>query len=89
VTARPVQPITAVPQCSEWSIIMTTKPGWDWGADMSKTVALEEMYLIYQAIRNYWQMQNLGASAGWRTWWRPTAPFASGSPLGGCSGHYN
>jgi hypothetical protein len=32
---------------------MTTKPGWEWGADMSKTAALEEMYLIYQAVRNY------------------------------------
>jgi len=24
----------------------------EWGADMSKATALEEMYLIYQAVRN-------------------------------------
>src|SRR5918998_5394107 len=46
-------PITPVPQCSGWSIIMSTKPEWEWGADMNKTAALEEMYLIYQAVRNY------------------------------------
>jgi hypothetical protein len=32
---------------------MTTKPEWEWGADMNKMAALEEMYLIYQAVRNY------------------------------------
>ena len=32
---------------------MATKPGREWGADMSKTAALEEMYLVYQAFCNY------------------------------------
>ena len=32
---------------------MTTKQIQDRGTDMSKTAALEEMYLIYQAVRNY------------------------------------
>jgi hypothetical protein len=41
-----------IPQCP-WVIIMTAKLGWEWGAAMSKAMALEEMYLIYQAVRNY------------------------------------
>jgi hypothetical protein len=32
---------------------MTTSPGRNGGADVSKATALEEMYLIYQAVRNY------------------------------------
>jgi hypothetical protein len=32
---------------------MTTSPGENGGADVSKATALEEMYLIYQAVRNY------------------------------------
>jgi hypothetical protein len=78
-------PITHVPQYSGWSIIMSTGPGWEWGIDMSKTAALEEMYLIYQAVRNYLANSEPWGSLGWKTWWRPTAPSASGSRLGGCS----
>jgi hypothetical protein len=40
------------PQCP-WVIIMPTKLGWEWGCAMSKATALEEMYLIYQAMRSY------------------------------------
>jgi hypothetical protein len=46
-------PITPVPQCSGWSIIMSTKPGWEWGTDVNKATAMEEMYLIYRAVHNY------------------------------------
>jgi hypothetical protein len=32
---------------------MATKQMQEWGVDVSKATALEEMYLIYQALRNY------------------------------------
>jgi hypothetical protein len=32
---------------------MTTKQMQEWGVEVSKATALEEMYLIYQAVRNY------------------------------------
>jgi hypothetical protein len=44
---------------------------------MSKAAALEEMYLIYQAMRGYWPMPHRGVSVGWQRWWRPTAPSAN------------
>jgi hypothetical protein len=32
---------------------MTTKQMQGWGVDVSKATAMEEMYLIYRAVRNY------------------------------------
>jgi hypothetical protein len=64
---------------------MTTKQMQEWGVDVSKATALEEMYLIYQAVRNYLADSERWGSSGWKTWWLLTTPSASGSLLVGCS----
>jgi hypothetical protein len=76
-------PITPVPQCSGWSIIMSTKPEWEWGADMNKTAALEEMYLIYQAVRNYLADSEPWGEFGMEDLVASYRSFCQREPLGG------
>src|SRR5918992_5134393 len=68
-----------------WTIIMPTNQMQEWGVGVSKATALEEMYLIYQAFRNYLADSEPWGSSGWRIWWLPTTPSVNGSLLGGCS----
>jgi hypothetical protein len=56
---------------------MITKQMQGWGVEVSKATALEEMYLIYQAVRNYLADAEPWGVRGWRTWWLRTAPSAS------------
>jgi hypothetical protein len=45
-----------------WTIIMPTNQMQEWGVEVSKATALEEMYLIYQAFRNYLYQFDLATS---------------------------
>jgi hypothetical protein len=64
---------------------MTTKLGREWGADMSKTAALEEMYLIYQAVRNYLADSEPWGELGVEDLAASYRSFCQREPLGGCS----
>ena len=62
---------------------MSTKPEWEWGADMSKTAALEEMYLIYQAVRNYLADSEPWGEFGMEDLVASYRSFCQREPLGG------
>jgi hypothetical protein len=62
---------------------MSTKPEWEWGADMNKTAALEEMYLIYQAVRNYLADSEPWGEFGMEDLVASYRSFCQREPLGG------
>ena len=62
---------------------MSTRPGWEWGTDMSKTAALEEMYLIYQAVRNYLADSEPWGEFGMEDLVASYCSFCQREPLGG------
>jgi hypothetical protein len=66
-----------------WVIIMTTKQIQDRGADMSKAAALEEMYLIYQAVRNYLADSEPWGESGVEDLVTSYRSFCQREPIGG------
>ena len=84
---------------------MTTKQMQEWGGAVSKATALEEMYLIYQAMRNYLADAEPWGEAGLEDLVASYRSFCQREPLGGmflesvlaellerargCSWHYN
>jgi hypothetical protein len=84
---------------------MTTSPGGDGGADVNKATALKEMYLIYQAVRNYLADSEPWGEFGVEDLVPSYHSFCQRGPVGGmflesmleesmdrargCSGHYN
>jgi hypothetical protein len=84
---------------------MTTSPGRNGGADVSKATALEEMYLIYQAVRNYLADSEPWGELGVEDLVASYCTFCQREPIGGmflesvleelmdrareCPGHYN
>jgi hypothetical protein len=83
---------------------MTTSPGGNGGADVNQATMLEEMYLIYKAIRNYLATRSHGGVRSGRSGAFVPLLLPAGS-VGGmflesmleesmdqakeCSGHYN
>jgi hypothetical protein len=77
----------------------------EWGVDVSKTTALEEMYLIYQAVRNYLADAEPWGECGLEELVASYRSFCQREPIGGmflesvlaelldrtrgCSWHYN
>jgi hypothetical protein len=77
----------------------------EWGVEVSKVTALEEMYLIYQAVRNYLADSEPWGELGLEDLMASYRSFCQREPIGGmflesvleelleqargCSWHYN